>query len=59
VLLAPAAVRQIPAYDDQFRVNALDQTAQRGFDPWLLYGADVQVRQVEEPCWHRRRRLVH
>jgi hypothetical protein len=25
----------------------------------LLDGADMQVREVEEPRWHRRGRLVH
>jgi len=59
VLARLCAVRQIPAHDDQFGVDALDQSAERPLDFRLLDGADMQVRQVEEPCWHRRRRLVH
>jgi len=59
VLARPCAVCQIAAGDDQFGVDALDQGAQRMLDVRLLDGADMQVREVEEPCWHRRSRLVH
>ena len=59
VLLGSAAVGQIAACDDQRGVDAVYQSAQRGLDPRLLDGADMEVRQVEEPCGHRRRRLVH
>jgi hypothetical protein len=59
MLARPCTVRQIAAGDDQFGVDALDQGDQRALDLRLLDGADVQVREVEEPCWHRRRRLVH
>jgi len=59
VLARPCAVRQIAAGDDQFGVDALDQGAERTLDLRLLDGADMQVREVEEPCWHRRSRLVH
>jgi hypothetical protein len=52
-------VCQIAARDDQFGLDTLDQSAQRALDLRLLDGADMQVREVEEPCWHRRRRLVH
>ena len=59
VLIGPSTVSEIPAHDDQFGIGAVDQRTQRGLDLWLLDGADMQVREVEEPCWHRRRRLVH
>jgi hypothetical protein len=59
VLARPCAMRQIAACDDQFGVDALDQGAQRTLHVRLLDGADMQVREVEEPCWHRRSRLVH
>ena len=59
VLGRARAVCQIPARNDQFGADALDQSAQRALDLRLLDGADMQVREVEEPCWHRRRRLVH
>jgi hypothetical protein len=59
VLGRARAVCQIPAHNDQFRADALDQSAQRALDLRLLDGADVQVREVEEPYGHRRRRLVH
>ena len=59
VLIGPSTVSEIPAHDDQFGVDALDQGAQRMLDVRLLDGADMQVREVEEPCWHRRSRLVH
>ena len=59
VLARPCAVRQIAAGDDQFGVDALDQGAQRTLDVRLLDGADMEVREGEEPCWHRRSRLVH
>ena len=59
MLVRPCTVCQIAAGDDQFGVDALDQGDQRALDLRLLDGADVQVREVEEPCWHRRRRLVH
>jgi hypothetical protein len=59
VLARPGAVGQVSAGDDQFGLDALDQGGQRALDLGLLDGADMQVREVEEPCWHRRRRLVH
>jgi hypothetical protein len=59
VLAGAAAVGEVAAGDDQFRVDALDQGGQRALDLGLLDGADVQVGEVKEPCWHRRKRLVH
>ena len=59
VLFRPCAVGQIPARNDQLGVDALDQRTERPFYLRLLDRADVQVREVEEPCRHRRRRLVH
>ena len=59
VLLAAATVGEIAAGDDQLGLDAVDQRVERALDLGLLDGADVQVREVEEPCWHRRRRLVH
>ena len=59
MLVGPSAVCQVAGGDDQSGVGALDEGAQRTLDLRLLDGADMQVREVEEPCWHRRRRLVH
>jgi len=59
MLLRPSAVCQVARGDDQSGVGALDEGAQRTLDFRLLDGADVQVREVEEPRGHRRRRLVH
>jgi hypothetical protein len=59
VLVPAPAMRQIAAGDDQFRLDALDQRAESALDFWLLDGADMQVREVKEPRWHRRSRLVH
>src|SRR5256885_2223863 len=57
VLLGPASVRQVAARDDQLGVGALDQSGESPLYIRLLDGADVQVRQVKEPRWHRRSRL--
>ena len=59
MLLGPSAVCQVAGGDYQSGVGALDEGAQRTLDFRLLDGADVKVREVEEPCGHRRRRLVH
>jgi hypothetical protein len=60
VLLAPAAVRQVAARDDQLRVDVLDQVSQPRFQLALGVAANVQIGQVKESCpgpGHSRGRL--
>ena len=54
VLLAPAAVGQVAARDDEVGLQPLDERAERTRDVGALVAADVQVRDVENPCCHLR-----
>ena len=54
VLVAAAAVRQVPGRDDQIRLQAAGQNAERLLDVGGLPGPDVQVGDVQNPRWHGR-----
>jgi hypothetical protein len=47
VLVGTPAVGQVPAGDDQIRLQAVDQGGQRRLDVGAPAGADVQVGDVE------------
>ena len=52
VLGRSSTVRQVAADDDQLRVEAFQQRADRALDLRLLVRARMQVGDVEHPSWH-------
>ncbi len=57
VLLGPASVREVAARDDECRVDALDQAFEGALDGRHFVRPDMDVRDVENPGGHGRRRL--
>jgi hypothetical protein len=58
VLVAPAAVREVAARDDQLGAGPLDQPGERALDVRVLARPGVQVGQVQDARRHRARRLL-
>jgi hypothetical protein len=57
VLVAASAVGEIAAGDDQLGPQSLDQREKRRLRVGAPVGADMQVGDVENPCWHGRTTL--
>jgi hypothetical protein len=57
VLVAPAAVREVPRRDDQLRLGPLDESAQNPFDLPILACTRMQIGYMEEAYRHDRMRL--
>ena len=57
VLVTPAAVRQVAAGDDELGRDPLDQVGQRALEDVVVAGPEMEVRDVEDACLHRRSRL--
>ena len=57
VLLRCASVAEVAAYDHELRHKPVDEWAQRQFCGRGLRRADVQIRNVQDACEHRRSRL--
>jgi hypothetical protein len=54
VLVAPAAVGEIAARDDQLHVDAVDQRCQSALHFGGLKGSRMEIRNMEESCRHLR-----
>src|SRR5207342_2297957 len=54
VLVRLSAVREVSACDDEFGLDSLDQGSQAALGGGSFRGADVEVREVQEPCWMSR-----
>jgi hypothetical protein len=57
VLLRCASVAEVAAYDHELRHKPVDEWAQRQFCGRSLRRADVEIRNVQDACKHRRSRL--
>jgi hypothetical protein len=59
VFLAPSAVREVAARDDELGMRAIDQGRQRALDFRVLASSRVQIGEVEDARGHRARRLLN
>jgi hypothetical protein len=57
VLVAPAAMREVPSDHDQLRSDPLDQRLETALYAWCFDAAHVQIGDVEEAQRQRRSRL--
>ena len=57
VLLRRAAVGEVAARDHELRLEPLDERSRAPIPQSTAFGADVQIRDVQDACKHRRSRL--